>query len=166
MQWAWPCSKQVPLQGVDDAENQLNRWQLHATTSMCPFDSWPYGCSSMSFPAHVSRHHQLSRLTDPKILLLNIELELKSEKENAEVNSAQLCHCMIGHMDLQPTHLSCAPQTPRFCCSTLSWSSSQRRRMQRCGWMTLLSTSPSWMLSGTSSTPSWQSALTAGRKSC
>ena len=29
--------------------------------------------------------------TDPKILLLNIELELKSEKENAEVSCGPAC---------------------------------------------------------------------------
>ena len=50
--------------------------------------------------------------TDPKILLLNIELELKSEKENAEVSSPCKACCECWEMPANPLHhfLWCAVQ--------------------------------------------------------
>ncbi len=50
--------------------------------------------------------------TDPKVLLLNIELELKSEKENAEVSAGSVM-CMHAHMH---AFLSC-----RACLPLLFW---------------------------------------------
>ena len=38
---------------------------------------------------------QPKQYSDPKILLLNIELELKSEKENAEVGSCQCSRALL-----------------------------------------------------------------------
>jgi T-complex protein 1 subunit eta len=51
---------------------------------------------------------QRKQYTDPKIALLNIELELKSEKENAEVR--------VDSVEVSSTRI------PRSPCSTSSWN--------------------------------------------
>lgn len=38
---------------------------------------------------------QPKKFENPKILLLNVELELKSEKENAEIRWVYVMHCMM-----------------------------------------------------------------------
>ncbi len=38
---------------------------------------------------------QPKRFTAPKILLLNLELELKAERDNAEVCSVLVCTCLL-----------------------------------------------------------------------
>lgn len=88
---------------------------------------------------------QPKKFVDPKILILNIELELKSEKENAEVRytTAQSCQDQDSTLryatvlsgtpdrDLEEGHLTLVARS--LMARARSWSSSLRKRMPKSG---------------------------------
>jgi chaperonin GroEL (HSP60 family) len=77
MEWV-PCLLQEPCRVVVSSLHMHSPFSAHSPLP-CPPHSGSHS------PLHPPPTPSLSPPSDPKILLLNIELELKAEKENAEI---------------------------------------------------------------------------------